>query len=171
MRIELRGLHHVVVGDWFEGAPAVRSFHAAKQDAALLWLRAYIADPGNGAALRALLAHQGVAVASLDDHDVALEVAARLATGRLAILDVPAETRLEPSEAPAAPEAPPAPAPAAAPPTPRREPVREPEPVLEPATFEPSVQDEQAEMLERAAAEGTPFCEECERLRQETAAS
>jgi hypothetical protein len=170
MRIELRGLHTVVIGDWHESRPGSRSFHPARQDAALAWLRGYLADRANCVALRALLEHQGVAVAWLEDHDVAAEVAARLVTGQLAILEAAPEVRdVEPSEAPASPEAPPAPPPPQPPPA-RREPVREPEPVAEPATFEPSIQDEQAEILERAAAEGTPFCEECERLRQQEAA-
>jgi hypothetical protein len=171
MRVELRGLHTVIIGDWHEGSPPRRSFHPARQDA-LAYLRDFTGDRANCAALRALLAQQGVAVAWMDDADVAAEVAAQLVSGRLAIIEAAAEVEAEPAEAPAAPEAPPAPAPPPPAPAPaRREPVREPEPVAEPATLDPSVQDEQAEILELAAAEGTPFCEECEKLRQEAGAA
>ena len=170
MRVVLSGrLTTVAIGTAPDGR--AKTFVPGGRHAALQFIRGFTHDVLNRDALRRLLSHQGVTASRLDDNEIAAEVATRLATGRLFVVDTRAPIA---TAAPARPAGPRAPAPTVAPARPQPaapSPRSAPEPVIEESTFGAIDQDEQAAVLERAADEGVPFCEECERLYEEAAVS
>jgi hypothetical protein len=137
-------------------APAATRVRFADRQAALRFLRGVVAgDPAGLRALRRTLA----ALPAQSDSDVLEALAAALASSRLRVYARPRVrpvfARRDPIEAPVEPVFDPPPvAPVS---------VEAPPPELPPEFLEPATQ---AQALREAAADGVPFCEECEKARR-----
>jgi hypothetical protein len=134
-----------------------------RSDLALEWLRRFQNDRMVMSELRATLTAAAGSNAQrwADDNRVLQEVAARLSSGEFYVcaessypINTPIAAVTPPDAAPV--EVPPPPPP----PSPAPKPPPEPEPSLSPDADAAQI----AAVLQQAAQEGTPFCEECARL-------
>lgn len=133
--------------------------------AARQWAAGHIGDDAAMGGLRAMALQlaDGTDLSRCDDHHVADHIASACESGRLVVgsgSGAPTMYKLVPALAPAPP--PPAPAPAPAP----RSSAPSPPPMAE-STFSPDLDvDAMVAVLQQAARDGVPFCEECEKARQ-----
>lgn len=150
-----------------DGGPAQRRLAFSGQEDAALYLRQFLHRPEVMVQLRALLSAEAGPVWRLGDHDVVDQCAAALMHGRLCV--VRTQTVVAPSRRAASAAGPrevaagvsrrpaPAPPPEAPPPAPEVNPL------------DALDHDRQAEVLESAARDGVPFCEECQKAARRAA--
>ncbi len=153
------------VAPWHQAVPGGAALRPGDPLAARQWAAAHIGDDAAMGGLRtmALLLADSTDWSRHDDHAVADQIAAACASGHLVVLPRwgrPTMYRLIPALAPAPPPAPPAPAP-----TPRAAPATPPPPVE--TTFSPDLDvAAMVAVLQQAAQDGVPFCEECDKARR-----
>jgi len=137
-----------------------------RTDDALRWLRPHIAEALTMKKLRQLLASENIShTEAMSSQQVIQKVAELIFQGKL-ILVKTSLMKIQPVIIEYTKKAAPVEAAPAAPPPQTQEPVIEPEPEEEDNTDHAA----QAETLKSAAEEGAPFCEECEKAKQQNAA-